>query len=100
MSKKDNRTLQEKAKDYNDDLWDILEALKNGREAPAKHQECSLDDIYQMKKFYTMISGGRYKQAYGKLKYLAKECGLVPTDIWKDLDKRYNEYHNDEEWEF
>lgn len=83
--KKDNGTLIKKAKDYRDHLEILIHLVAKGGRIPKKYLEWSLQDCLDMHKFYSNIECGRLKLAYNKLNYLGKQCGLVPSDIDKEL---------------
>lgn len=93
MSKKDKRTIQELAYDYDAELWEVLRSLQNKHKPSVKYRWWYLNDIFEMQKFYSLIIQGRYKQAYNKLPFLWKECDLVPDDVAQKLFKVIDEYY-------
>jgi hypothetical protein len=89
MKKKDLRTLNQKAQDYQCDLLAFFDDFSLYYKVPKKYLDWSLRDCQQMVKFYALVYGGRYKVAWNMLQKRGFLRSKVSRDIVIELDRMY-----------
>lgn len=69
------------------DIYKALDNLKQHKRPTDILKYYSFSDCIDVLKFYDLIIDGKYNQAKQRLTYLAKECSLIPSDIWKIMSE-------------
>ena len=83
-----NNKIYALADKYERKLQLVLEDLSKGKSIPYEYKGWQLMDCIDMLKFYNLIlSSTNFKKSFHKLRYLSKECGLVPHELENELIK-------------
>jgi hypothetical protein len=92
LSKINNR-IYALADKYESRLKRILNDIQKGKSIPAEYKGWALADCIDMLKFYNLIlSSNSFNKAFHKLRYLSKECRLVPEELENELMKLGDAY--------
>jgi hypothetical protein len=83
--------------DLQEALRELAGSYKLGR-SYNKYASFSLQDIQDIFAFLDLIFEENFKKAFKKLRYLSKECGLIPEKLEEVLWKIAREEEYDDEY--